>query len=689
MYRTSEECDRELKAIISEYFPHCSSRNGNCSTMSHYKGGFEWDGNIPSLPVRDRIKALITYDPGKGIRSNGVMSVVNALVKADVKASDIFLIFEQNPIGVKWRKEHKSKRQWLNRHIEKAWSKISMRNGKPQMKVTDAPESSPKSFPFTDFGNAERFAAQHGADVRFCHTWGKWLVWNGKYWEIDETNRIFQLAKQTVRQMYAEAAKIEDDDQRKTASKHARASEASGRIQAMLSLAQTEKPIAITANQLDSDSWLLNVLNGTINLRSGNFYPHRREDLISKIAPVTCDPTAMDPELWFSFLNRIMAGSEGLIAYLQKLIGYCLTGDTREKCLPVAYGIGDNGKTILTATIGGMLGDYAQETPVETLMIKRNEGIPNDIARLKGARLVTASEGERGQKLAESLIKRLTGGDKISARFLHQEFFEFTPEFKIFLSTNHRPVIQGGDNAIWNRIHLVPFEVTIPKAEQIPRTVMLEKLRQEWPGILKWAIQGCMLWQEEGLQKPQEVEQATESYRADSDIIGGFIFDMCVLNPLAKCTKAELRRAYENWCAANDEAPLSAKDFKSILTERGIKDCKVGTKTERGWKGIGFKKTGQQDTTGHDFRVFPYEKIISEKKVENPSCDVLHVLSTTCGSCANFQPNSTKPGSQGQCIGFPPDGDKLRTPNAEVDCTEFRERSGACAGGFQDLAGHF
>jgi putative DNA primase/helicase len=442
----------------------------------------------------------------------------------------------------------------------------------------------------------------------------------------------------------------------------------------MLSLAQTEHSIAITGNRLDTNPWLFNVLNGTINLRTGDFYHHRREDMISKIAPVNCDLTCIPPELWFSFLDRTMAGSSGLIKYLQKFTGYSLTGDTREKCLPVAYGIGDNGKTIFTATIGGMLGDYAQETPIDTLMIKRNESIPNDIARLKGARLVTASEGERGQKLAESLIKRLTGGDKVSARFLHQEWFEFTPEFKIFLSTNHRPIIRGGDNAIWNRIHLVPFEVIIPKSEQIPRTVMLERLRQEWSGILKWAVEGCLLWQEEGLEKPEEVERATDDYRADSDIIGGFISDCCIVNPLAKCTKAELRSAYEIWCSKNDEEPVSTRNFKSILMERGIKDCRVGAKAEKGWKGIGFKNTVLTVPDRPTFRVFSPEENFQKNNLKNRSVSVLSVLSATCGLCANFEPNQTNPGFQGRCISTPPDENRSRFPNLEIDCPEFREK---------------
>ncbi|MGO9019175.1 MAG: phage/plasmid primase, P4 family [Syntrophobacteraceae bacterium] len=536
-----------------------------------------------------------------------------------------------------------------------------------------------KSYPLTDFGNAERFASQQSGEVRFCHTWGKWLIWDGRRWAIDETTRIYQFAKETVRGIYAEASQIVDDEKRKAVSKHARACESSGRLQAMLSLAQTEQNLAIVGPNLDSNHWLLNILNGTLDLRTGELRPQRRQDLITKLAPVIYDPQATCSE-WFSFLNRIMAGSKGLIAYLQKLIGYCLTGDTREKCLPVLYGIGDNGKTIFTTTIGGMLGDYAQETPVETLMIKHNEGIPNDIARLKGARLVTASEGERGQKLAESQVKKLTGGDKVPARFLHQEWFQFTPEFKILLSTNHRPIIRGADNAIWNRIHLVPFEVIIPKIEQIPWTIMLERLRQEWPGILKWAVDGCLLWQREGLEKPQEIERATDDYRADSDIIGGFISDYCILNPLAKVKAADLYEQYQKWCDENKEEPLKVRMFGSALEERGLKRTRIGHRADKGFQGIGLKLHADLQTDADPILgVFPIEKIIRENNLKNGSASVCKSACVTCSECANFQPNRSNPSFQGHCLGTPPDEDRSRFPNLEVDCPEFRERTKGAA----------
>jgi len=542
---------------------------------------------------------------------------------------------------------------------------------------TEKPETqaaachSTSTFPLTDFGNAERFAAQHREKVRYCHSWGRWLVWSGEHWQVDEVGAIRQLAKETARSMYAEAAQTSDDDWRKRLARHARDCESAAKISSFLTLAQTEPGIAMRSGDFDKDPWLLTVINGTLDLRTGKLISHSRGHLITKLAPVNFSGTATCP-LWLTFLDRVMGGSLELISYLQKLTGYTLTGDTREKNLPVLYGIGDNGKTIFTATIGQMLGDYAQETPVDSLMIKRGEAIPNDIARLKGARLVTASEGERGQRLAESLIKRLTGGDKISARFLHQEWFEFTPEFKIWLSTNHKPVIRGSDNAIWNRIHLIPFEVFIPKAEQIPRTVLLERLRGEWPGILKWAVEGCILWQKEGLDKPEEVERATDSYRCEMDILGGFIADCCILNPLAKCKIADLYGEYEKWCSENREEPVTKRTFSSILQERGLKQARVGARADRGWQGIGLRAgTDTQTDTDAISTIFYRNKNTKEKKVKSASVCVSASVNVTCSSCFHFT-FGDPPNLPGRCNGVPWDENIPQFPQLPHRCVGFR-----------------
>lgn len=479
-----------------------------------------------------------------------------------------------------------------------------------------------EAFHATDLGNAKRLVARHGENIRYVSAWGKWLVWDGRRWAPDETGEVHRLAKETVLGIYTEVAQCIDDDQRRALAKHARSSESAGRLAAMVLLAQTEESIPVLTDDLDRDPWRLNLLNGTLDLKTGELRSHRREDLITKLAPVACDPLAECPT-WLSVVERAMDNRKPLIEYLQTAFGYCVTGDTSEKAMLIFHGSGDNAKSVITTGFSGLLGDYAQETPVETLTIRKNEGIPNDVARLKGARLVTASEGERGQRLAESLIKRLTGGDKVTARFLHQEFFEFFPQFKIILSTNNKPVIRGGDQAIWNRIHLVPFDVCIPKSEQIPRTVLMERIKAERSGMLNWIIEGCLRWQRDGLKKPGEVEQATAEYRGDMDLMAGFLGDCCKINPLAKTKTIDLFNAYERWCTENKEESVHMRTFVSILQERGFKRARIGARADKGFQGIGLiSGTDRQTNADRIFTFSHIEKNQSEKKVKTESASV-------------------------------------------------------------------
>jgi putative DNA primase/helicase len=437
----------------------------------------------------------------------------------------------------------------------------------------------------TDLGNAERFAKLHKDKARHVPAWG-WLVWDGRRWRLDEAHTVTNLAIETVRAIYREAAECADANRRKQLADHAKRSESRQRIEAMLKLA--EALLAEPPSAFDRDPYLLNVTNGTIDLRKMQFREHRREDNITKIAPVEFDPTARCP-LWEAFLDRIFDGNHALISFLQRAVGYALTGDTREQCLFILWGTGANGKSTFVTTIQAILGDYALQTPTETLLAKRTEYIPNDIARLKGARFVSAIESAEGRKLNEPLIKQMTGGDKISARFLHREWFDFYPEFKIFLATNHKPVIRGTDHAIWRRIRLIPFTVTIPEDEQdkeLPR-----KLLAEASGILNWALEGCLAWQREGLEVPDEVRQATESYRAEMDVLAAFLDDRCILDPNTRVTSKELYQAYMSWCRDCGEEPLSQRAFGRALSERGFTPAKL-TGGTRGWVGIALKAPG-------------------------------------------------------------------------------------------------
>lgn len=448
----------------------------------------------------------------------------------------------------------------------------------------DAPQERaqpPEPFFLTDMGNGERLVRQHGQDLRYCKRWSQWLAWDQRRWAADDTDAVTRLAKETVTAMYAEVARIPDDDRRAALAKHAIKSQAAYRIRAMLSMAESELPVVTRPADFDQDPWLFNVQNGTVDLCTGELLSHQREKMITRLAPVDYDPSATCP-LWDKFLDRIMDGNEALIGFLQRAVGYSLTGETSERCLFIEHGTGDNGKTVFLETLATLTGEYCKETPVSTLMIKRGDSIPNDLAALKSARIVTAAESEEEQRLAESLIKHMTGGDRISARFLHAEWFDFRPQFKIWLATNHKPRIRGTDNAIWRRIRLIPFGVTIPEEEQ--NKDLARRLATELPGILNWAIEGCLAWQREGLSAPAEVKEATQNYRGEMDHLTAFLEDCCELDSLAQITAKAIHEAYTKWCKANGDEVMTKRAFGLRLGQHGfMPDRDAGV---RSWWGI-------------------------------------------------------------------------------------------------------
>ena len=314
----------------------------------------------------------------------------------------------------------------------------------------------------TDLGNAKRLVSEHGRDIRYCYPWGKWMIWNGQYWQQDTAGEIFRRAKDVIRVILREASDENDDKKRKNLESHALRCESQNKLLAMIKLAESEVPIL--PQDFDKDPWLLNVQNGTVYLLNGSLQTHDRDDFISRICPGEYN-TEAKCSAWEAHLNKIMAGNQALIGFLQRWFGYCLTGSIDERCMAIFHGTGSNGKTVTVETISSIMGDYARRTRTETILVKREAGASNDIADLAGARFVFSSEAEQDKRLAESLVKDLTGGDSISTRKLYQEYFTFKPQFKLVLSTNHKPVIYGTDNAIWDRIRLVSFAVTIPENE--------------------------------------------------------------------------------------------------------------------------------------------------------------------------------------------------------------------------------
>ncbi len=439
-------------------------------------------------------------------------------------------------------------------------------------------------FHYTDTGNAERIVAQYGETIRYCYPWKKWVVYNidGGFWAIDNNGEIIKLAKKVVKKIYKEATTLSDSSERIKLAKWAMKSEANHSLRAMVEVAQSEEGISVDPEELDTNLWLLNCKNGTLDLQTGKLREHNKKDFITKTLPVEYDPDATCPT-WISFLNRIMDGNQKLISFLQRALGYSLTGITREQCLFLLHGTGANGKSTFLNTISFLLDDYAQTASFDSFILKRNNSNSNDLARMRGKRFISAIEAEGEKRLAEVLIKQLTGGDVITARFLFSEFFEFKPQLKLWLAANHKPVIKGTDHAIWRRIHTIPFNVTIPESEQ--DDTLDEKLKAELSGILAWMVQGCLEWQRIGLQPPDEVKAATNDYRNEMDDIGTFLEECCILVPSVKVAKADLYDAYKKWCEENGETPLTQKKFGGRLTERGVSEGRTNVK--RFWCNIG------------------------------------------------------------------------------------------------------
>jgi P4 family phage/plasmid primase-like protien len=411
----------------------------------------------------------------------------------------------------------------------------------------------PESLARTDTGNAERLVGRHGHDLKHVYGLG-WFVWTGTHWQRDETGAVERRAKDTVRSIHEEAARVADDDERKELAKWAIASESATRIRAMISLARSEPGIPLRVEDLDGDPWLLNCENGTVDLSTGELREHRRENLITKVAPVEYDPDAGAPT-WEAFLERALP-DESVREFVQRAVGYSLTGVVKEKVLPFLYGPKDTGKTTFVESIMNVLGDgYAQPAAPDLLLAKGGSNHPTEVADLLGKRFVATVEVQQGRKLAESLVKQLTGGDRIKARFMREDFFTFRPTHKIWFAANHRPMVRGTDDAIWGRIKLVPFEVQIPEDEQDKG--LPEKLQAEASGILAWAVRGCLEWQRQGsLGEPEEVRAATREYQEEMDPLADFFDERCRLDPDSWISKRDLQRSYKEWCEATNQKHL-------------------------------------------------------------------------------------------------------------------------------------
>jgi putative DNA primase/helicase len=415
--------------------------------------------------------------------------------------------------------------------------------------------SEPRPPVFSDEALALRFAERHAGDLRYVAAWSKWLRWTGAVWQFDDTLGAFDLARIICREAAAECNK----------GRVAAGIASAKTVAAIERLARADRRLAATIDQWDADPWLLNTPCGIVDLRSGalaKLDPGRYCTKITAVGP------GGECKIWLAHLYRIAGGNGELVSYLQRVAGYALTGSTQEHALFFAHGHGANGKSVTTSTIAGVFGDYHRTAPIETFVASNGDRHPTDLAGLRAARLVTAVETEEGRGWAESKIKTLTGGDRIAARFMRQDFFEYTPSFKLLIAGNHRPGLRSVDEAIRRRFHLIPFDVTIPASER--DVALVERLKAEWPGILAWAIQGCLNWQRQSLQPPAAVREATEAYLLAEDALTAWIDEKCERRSTAWTAVGDLFASWSAWATRLGEQPGSAKRFAQTLGSRGF-----------------------------------------------------------------------------------------------------------------------
>lgn len=471
----------------------------------------------------------------------------------------------------------------------------------------------------TDLGNARILVRLTGNDVRWCPSMpgdDGWMIWDGSKWMPDTTRHVYRLADMVAPEWRTRApmkntdltlSKEEEEAQelRKKMLAWADKCESERGYRAMIEMFKSRPRIAVTIESWNADPLLVNTPDATYDLGRGRGYRPRREDLITRM---TATGASLDDcPLWRRFVLQIMGGvvsegktptteevdaayadpqnknAVGLVKFLQRATGYSLTGDASEQCLFIAYGSGGNGKGVFFNTVKAIMGTYATGARVETFVDRKAGGIPNDLAALAGARFVLCSEPEENAELDEGLIKMVTGQDTVTARFLNREFFDYIPQFKLWMMTNHKPKIKGTDNGIWRRMRLIPFEVSIPKEKQ--DMTLSERLKAEWPAILRWMIQGMKDWRKERLNPPPEVLAASAHYRREMDVLADFLEDRCDVELMATANNVELYASYQEWAKDNGMRPRSQSMLSRSLVSRGFKQASDRSHG-RQWEGL-------------------------------------------------------------------------------------------------------
>lgn len=426
--------------------------------------------------------------------------------------------------------------------------------------------------PDTDLGNARRLVDRMDGAARYEPASRAWFVWDGRRWRQDAAGEVTQLAKAVADQLLFDAGQINDPETSKRRLAFANRSQGIARIKAMIDLAETEPGVPISFGQFDRQPHFLNVANGMVDLRSGALVEPDHSAFITNLIDVDFDADARCP-VFESFLFDVLSGDEDLIEFVHRAIGYAATGETREQCFFILHGEGANGKSTFLNVIRGLLGEYAKHTPTDTL-VSKSGGASNDLARLAGARFVTASEANADQRMADALVKQITGDEPITARLLYREFITFQPTFKLFLATNQLPQVSGNDPAMWRRIRTIPFDRVFQPEEQ--DHTLAEKLAAERSGILAWIMRGAVKWYADGLTKPDAISRANAEYRAEMDSVGQFIAERCHISRAAEVSASVLYNSYRRFANDNGHSPVSQTMFGRTLTSRGFNTIKRG-----------------------------------------------------------------------------------------------------------------
>lgn len=435
-----------------------------------------------------------------------------------------------------------------------------------------------KNYDATDTGNAHRLYDKYGKILKYSYNRKKWYFWTGKVWTLDESGEVKKLADDICEDLKREAWNTQDSDLQEQALKFAKRTASSAAKEAMVKECQHLYDIPAAPEDFDAYTDFINCQNGIVNLRNGELMPHDANFMMSKVTNAEYGDQGGKPTMWLKFLDDVTAGDKDLQEYIQRSVGYSISGSNKEQCAYFLYGMGNNGKSTFLDTIADVLGNYAMNVQPDTLMLQSRlgssgGGANSDIARLKSARFITCEEPTEGMRLNEGLLKQLTGGSKVTARHLYGDEFEFTPEFKIWVATNHKPTIRGTDFGIWRRIKLIPFEINIP-AEKVDKNLKY-KLREEFPQILAWAVEGCKKWQKDGLKEPARVLDATKEYKQEMDLVAGFVEQCVMINYDAQThiMASDLFNVYRQWAKQNNEYEMSSKKFfmevQKKLPEKG------------------------------------------------------------------------------------------------------------------------